>query len=865
MLNTLQTKTKILLFVSLGVLFFIVALIGNIYFENKEVLENKEKSYKEIVTRAYYNILRENNNKLQSRLQGILITHGVIDAIKNKDRTRLYNIVLPKWNLLRKEDKNITILHFHQANGQTLLRVHDPKKYGDNIAQKRAMVSFMHKYRKKIEAYEAGVYLLGYRIMLPIFDDTNYLGAIEIGINPSFVLEHLNNIYHIRSAIFTKKADIFKGTKSANEIFTIGDYKLASDDVRIKKLVKNFPSDYQFTEDTRITSDEEIYDIFVIDHKDFKGEVGTKVLIFYDVTTLYAKLDSTVRSIIIYSIAFYLFLIVIIKFGFEKLLDRFDATYRSLKKSNKELQKNLAVLNSHQLAMDESSIVTKSDLQGKITYANENFCKITGYTQSEIIGKPHSIVRHSSTPQKTFQDIWETIQNKKVWKGTLLNRGKFSDYWVDVAILPILDEKSEISEYIAVRHDITQRVQQEEILNNIANTDQLTGFWNRYKLMKDIQKSTNPALAILNVDSFSEINDFYGHTKGDMAIKKLGDIIFKAINKEICKLYHLQGDEYVVFSSNITRENFIQHIESMLQQIKNSPLKLDEESIHLSFSSAISFEKKNEILMTADMALKVAKRTQKELIIYSQKISLNAEYENNLKWAKKIKTAIEEDKFIPVFQPIVHNTNNKWNKYECLVRMTDEGKLVSPYLFLDIAKRTKHYSEITKIMIKKSFEYFKTTDLSFSLNVTVEDILNKDIQEYIITMLEEYQIGSRVIFEIVESESIENFSKVYEFITKVKAYGCKIAIDDFGTGYSNFEYLVQLKADYIKIDGSLIKGINTNTTSQIVVKNIVNFAKDLNMETVAEFVENEEIFNKAKELGIDYSQGYYFSEPKIIV
>jgi EAL domain-containing protein (putative c-di-GMP-specific phosphodiesterase class I) len=128
-------------------------------------------------------------------------------------------------------------------------------------------------------------------------------------------------------------------------------------------------------------------------------------------------------------------------------------------------------------------------------------------------------------------------------------------------------------------------------------------------------------------------------------------------------------------------------------------------------------------------------------------------------------------------------------------------------------------------------------------------------------MLDEYKIGERVTFEIVESESIDNFFKVLEFIKNVKSYGCKIAIDDFGTGYSNFEYLLKLKADYIKIDGSMIREIDTNKEAQLVVSTIVDFAKKIGMKTVAEFVENESIFKTVKSLGIDYSQGYYFSVP----
>ncbi|MFA7501162.1 MAG: EAL domain-containing protein, partial [Sulfurimonas sp.] len=153
--------------------------------------------------------------------------------------------------------------------------------------------------------------------------------------------------------------------------------------------------------------------------------------------------------------------------------------------------------------------------------------------------------------------------------------------------------------------------------------------------------------------------------------------------------------------------------------------------------------------------------------------------------------------------------------------------------------------------------------LEFSINLTIEDILNKEIEEYIYDMLRTYNIGPRVVFEIVESESIENFKEVLDFIKKIKKFGSKIAIDDFGTGYSNFIYLMKLNTDYIKIDGSLIKEINTNKQARVVVTIIVDFAKKMGIKTVAEFVETQEIQNKVLELGIDYSQGYFFSEPKI--
>jgi len=530
--------------------------------------------------------------------------------------------------------------------------------------------------------------------------------------------------------------------------------------------------------------------------------------------------------------------------------------------SNIEIKRNIAFLKSYELAMDESSIVSKSDLSGKIIYVNDNFCRVSGYKREEVIGKTHNILRHPDNPKEIFEELWKTIVNKKVWKNILKNRGKLGDYWVDISILPILDDSDKIVEYIAIRHDVTDMILQQKKLDNVANTDLLTGYGNRYKLIQDISKSIEPALAIINIDSFSQLNNLYGGDMGDLIIKEFSRIIHKHLHHEDYCLYHLQGDEYVIFNKDISKDKFTKSIKNLIDELKLEKIYIENKEFVLSSTISVSFANKNKILSTANMALKIAKNENKDFIIYNDYNSLDEEYKNNIKWTKKIKHAIDNDNFIPLFQPIVDNKDGKWKKYECLVRMKEDDKLVSPFFFLDISKKTKQYADITKSMLNKSFAYFEDKDIEFSVNITIEDILNIDIKNNIYLLLEKYEDCSRVVFEIVESESIENLKDVLEFIEHVKDFGCKIAIDDFGTGYSNFEYLVKLKVDYLKIDGSLIKNIDTDETSKVVVKNIVRFAHDLNIKTIAEFVENEYILEVVKELGIDYSQGYYFSEPK---
>ena len=608
---------------------------------------------------------------------------------------------------------------------------------------------------------------------------------------------------------------------------------ISKDDLIGKNVTEVFPAVVEFG----------LFDIFVKVYN--SGEASDFPLTFYDDDRI-----SGWRENIVYKLD-------------ENHIMAVYSDITKIKQAEQELQKTLSFLEGHQLAMDESSIVTKSDLNGYMTYVNDNFCKVTGYSKDEVIGKPHSIIRHPDNPSELFKDLWKTIKSKKVWKHIIKNRDKFrNDYWVDTAILPILDDKGEIFEYIAVRHNVTKMIQQQETLDKIANTDILTGLGNRYKLLHDIQASQSPALAIINLDKFSQTNDLYGHEIGDNILKEFGYKLLENKYADDCNVYHLHSDEYVIFNKNVQRDDFIERIIEVEKKLLESKIIVNEEEISFGFSVAISFETKEKILITADMALKIAKRDNKSLVIYRDEISLNHEYENNIKWAKKVKEAIQSDNIVPVFQPIVNNHNGSWEKYESLVRIKDQEKLISPYFFLDISKKTKYYTQITKIMIKKSFEMFKDKDVEFSVNLTIEDILNIEIEQYIINMLEIYKLGSKLVFEIVESESIENFEEIHNFIKKIKSYGCKIAIDDFGTGYSNFEYLLKLKADYIKIDGSMIKDIDTNKDTELVVSTIIEFAKKMEMKTIAEFVENESIQNKVKEMGIDYSQGYFFSKPK---
>lgn len=519
---------------------------------------------------------------------------------------------------------------------------------------------------------------------------------------------------------------------------------------------------------------------------------------------------------------------------------------------------SLLLLEQYKSAVDRSFIVSKTDAQGIITYVNDEFCKISGYTKDELLGKPHNIVRHPDTPKETFKSMWHAIKNlKQPWLGELQNLNKNgTSYWVKAVINPITDREGNIVEYLGVRTNISE-------IKNASTMDFLTGYGNRTKLNNDINSLENLSVAIFNLDNFRQINDFYGHEFGNDVIKALGDKIYNSVFSDSnLRFYRLQGDEFVILGTSCSREKFEEIVKGILKEIKEG-IALENDQILTSCSCGVSFEEdKNRLLSTANMALKIAKKSNNNYLVYKESISLNKEYENNIMWSKKLSNALRDKNIITYYQPIVNNSTLGYEKYECLVRMIDEDKVISPFFFLDVAKQTRQYFDITKTVIEQSFEMFKDKDIEFSINLSIDDILEPKISEFIIIMLERYDIGSKIVFEIVESEYIEKFEDAMSFITKVKKYNCKIAIDDFGTGYSNFEYLIKLKADYLKIDGSLIKNINKDNNAYLVVSTIVDFSKKLGMKTIAEFVENDEIFDIVKALGVDYSQGYKFSEAK---
>jgi len=378
-------------------------------------------------------------------------------------------------------------------------------------------------------------------------------------------------------------------------------------------------------------------------------------------------------------------------------------------------------------------------------------------------------------------------------------------------------------------------------------TDTLTNLPNREKLINDFE---NKYIAIINIDDFKEINDFFGIEEGDKLIKNFGKFL-----NSFTKIYKLSGDEYAIISDKPAK---LRHIASdIIEKLKKTTFKIKDEDIKINISVGIG-----KTLSEADTALKYAKQRKKQIIVYNKKLPILKEYEENLKWKKIINKAIENDNVIPFVQSIIDNKTKKIEKYECLIRIKDGKNIYTPYHFLEIAKKTYQYETLQQIMIEKCFKKFSQLPYNFSINISLRDLKNDQFVKYLINKINEYNIANKLTIELLEDEELISDKKINEIVFKLSKMGVKIAIDDFGSGYSNFVYLIKnLPIDTIKIDGTLVKDILKDEKLKKLLKKIIEIANEFEFNTVAEFVENEEIYCELKKLNVKYSQGYYFSKP----
>lgn len=402
-------------------------------------------------------------------------------------------------------------------------------------------------------------------------------------------------------------------------------------------------------------------------------------------------------------------------------------------------------------------------------------------------------------------------------------------------------------------------------------TDHLTGLRNRQALNDSLFSGESNVLILSNIKEFSLINELYGVEIGNEVLIQVANEFEKFGVEHGFNSYRVSSDEYVLLKQDA---NFEAEIYSdILKELHNSISKLAiyiekiEDTLRVEIYSGLAFDHSHS-LEEAQMALRKAKEKSLPFLAYSQSVDTKKNSERILGMKKVIRHALEHKNVIPFFQPIT-DKNGNIIKYEALVRIVDfengEKKIIFPDDFLPVAIKSGLYIDVAQEMLSQALSFFSTRDEKISINFLPNDFFNYTLMDKLVTLIGNFEIPGKIIIEITEQEAIEDFDRLLRVVDRLRKQGVLIAIDDFGSGYANYAHILRIKPDYLKIDGSLIKNILTDNDSKILVKSIIRFAKDLETKTIAEYVENEDIYELLKEYGVDEFQGYYFGRPADLI
>lgn len=534
--------------------------------------------------------------------------------------------------------------------------------------------------------------------------------------------------------------------------------------------------------------------------------------------------------------------------------------------TNQAIQ-NYKLLNEHKRAIDVSAIVSKTDRHGFITYVNDKFCKLSGYSVKELIGNNHNIIKHPDTPAAVFKNLWSVILKGDVWQGVIKNKNKSGkSYYVNSTICPISDVNGSIKEFIAIRYDVTDIYHKNLIIKN-QNTDPTTQLCNATKLFSDINKSKKRTLVLIKIKELMDIQQAYGFpTYNEILL-----VIAKKLQGSLDENYNLyRGNDDVfaiLISEQVNADKVTDYCENIQREFERKFIITQDNEFFMTMKVGIALNCLCEnVYNDAQKALINSIKSNQSITIYSDKIDIQQQLINNINWSKKLKSALIYDD-IKIFGQNIYDVHGDVYSTEVLMRYFDKDtkEYISPFFFLKFAEKAQLYTKLSMRIIEKSCKHFSNTSKIFSFNLTMNDIKDKVMSTWIIDIINQYKVGKYLTIELVESTDYELESDyLLNFLDKIKSLGCKIAIDDFGSGYSNFGYLMRMPVDIIKIDGTLIKNMHKDKKAFEIVKTIIQFCKSMDLKVVTEYVETIENFELLKSLNADYFQGYYFHKPALL-
>lgn len=388
--------------------------------------------------------------------------------------------------------------------------------------------------------------------------------------------------------------------------------------------------------------------------------------------------------------------------------------------------------------------------------------------------------------------------------------------------------------------------------------DPLTHLPNRHRLLFDMDRYHYNALVILKLHNFKELTQFFGNSIGDSLLQQFA-LWLTRLNYNA---YRLGNHEFaLLLEQDYPLQELVAYCDATIEELGRHSFIADKESVSLLARMGVDAGEKFG-LAHADAALQQAIETGQTFVVYEAHSEEGSNQSHNIKTAKNIREAFHAGRLICYYQPIISTLTGTVEKYETLVRLIDvDTTIIPPHDFLEIAQKTRLYPQITQEIIRQACEAFKERDENFTVHLCALDISDHTTIHFIEEMIVSTNTAGQIIFELSEQDIYEHYVPMSFFMQHIKRLGAKIAVDNFGRSYSNFDKIMLLEIDYLKIDGALISKILHSPRHTKIIQTIASFADAIGAKTIAENVETAEILQQVTTVGIPFAQGYYIGKP----
>ena len=538
--------------------------------------------------------------------------------------------------------------------------------------------------------------------------------------------------------------------------------------------------------------------------------------------------------------------------------------------------------------------VITTDNQGYVQFINPVAEHLTGYTREDAVGKPldeiFSLI--SETDHLEAENPVNTALNEHVilslTEDIVLVRKDGKEFAIELTAAPIMDDNHEVFGAILTFHDVSEMRSMSYKLSYQATHDSLTGLVNRrefeLRLEQTIQnarnENTSHALCYLDLDQFKVVNDSAGHAAGDELLKQLAHKLSPLLRKSDV-LARLGGDEFGVLLEGCSEKQARKIAEVMRTTIKETRFPWGNNTFEVGVSIGlvpINAESSgvSDILSAADTACYAAKENGRNQVqTYHEDNIEYSKRKTEIRWVQDIQRALDNDSFLLYCQKITPINDNSQHQHFCelLIRLqTSDGSIVPPMAFLPAAERYDLIQDIDKWVIHNALTMlyeFQAEHLQeklfVAINLSGQSLSDSNFLDYVRNEIVNSRCSAEhLCFEITETAAIANMSKAIHFINSLKELGCKFSLDDFGNGLSSFAYLKNMPVDFLKIDGSFVRDICHDKVDHAFVETIHRIASMMDIETIAEYVENEETLEMLKDIGIHYAQGFHIDRPQDI-